>query len=33
MKLGKDGSAYFEKNSLSTGYLSDDTYSERNLYN
>lgn len=33
MKLGKDGSAYFEKNSHSSGFLSDDIYSERNLYN
>lgn len=32
MKLGKDGSAYFERSQLSSGYLSDDTYSEKNLY-
>ncbi|CAD8193606.1 unnamed protein product [Paramecium octaurelia] len=30
MRLGKEGSAYFEKSSISSGYQSDDTFSEKN---
>ncbi|CAD8212848.1 unnamed protein product [Paramecium pentaurelia] len=30
MRLGKEGSAYFEKSTYSSGYQSDDTFSEKN---